>query len=290
MSELPSFIENTRNGESQISSFSEYGWSGESDKHEGKIAYSRDGVLCMNIRKRKEYYWDPVFTLSASNWRKHRDAIQENMERLLKNSTNNYEKKINEQSAVVDSTKTLFYKLYSNLSISDKKAFLQENKDSWLSKETCSVCLNKSIKKNKCLHHDCCGMCDDCAKNITDCDGKCKACNRTQLLTCPVCFENKKQDEMCKSFGCVHYVCWNCYGKAFHCGRPIISCPTCRGKFTEKNCEIYTDSEFDEHDDYLLDDAFDDDILDENEEAIDSMELTISELVQIASTEPAIHV
>ena len=216
------------------------------DKYEGKISRSSEGNICMNIHKRGYYYWEPLSTISVANWMKYRASVGENINILLTREEGKREELIKANRLLQKKTKDLFYKLYENLSLNDRKTFLKNNSASWLAKETCSVCLSKTKTKNKCIHHDCCGMCNSCFQNKMDEHGKCKACNKSQLIECPICYDENPVEKMCKSATCSHYICWGCYGKSHHCGHPIVSCPSCRADFVEPRVEEdYDDTESD---------------------------------------------
>lgn len=214
-----------------------------------------DNRIYICIKKRGYLCWEPLDNLSASNWFKYRSIISENMSKLLNVEENKQEEIKKSSKMVVDKTKDLFYKIYKNLSFDDKKLFLKNNKTSWLAKESCPVCLNKSATKHKCIHNDCSGMCKDCSTHMLDSDGKCKSCCRNQLLECPICYDENPIENMCKSHTCNHYVCWACYGKAYHCGNPIESCPSCRADFVQ--ISEYDSSDYDSDMD-LEDDMWED--------------------------------
>ena len=237
-----------------------------------------EGDIYICLEKRDQLCWEPLYTLSAANWYKNRDFIAENMEKLLKKEAKKQEEIIKSSNAAIAKTKDLFYKIYKNLSLNDKKLFLKQHKTSWLAKESCSVCLNKASTRNKCIHLDCVGMCDECAKDMLDCDGKCKACSKSQQLLCPICYEENPAEKMCKSKTCRHYVCWSCFGKASHCGRPIESCPTCRAVFIDIPEEDSSDDDDDLFDSDLefQDDSVWDDI---DIETINAIEQNIRENV-----------
>jgi hypothetical protein len=222
--------------------------SSYSDTQNGTLAVSCNGVPCLNIEKRGMYYWEPLTSLSSVNWKLYRGMINSSLEKYVENANKKYKEIIIKERENLEQTKTLFYKLYQNLSIPEKKTFLKENKNTWLAKETCPVCLKKSIKKNKCVHHDCCGMCDECFADKLDEEHKCKACKKTQNIQCPICFDEKPLEEMCKSNKCVHYVCWSCFGKAFHSGNPLYKCPCCRDQFTIRNDQYGYDSDLTDYD------------------------------------------
>jgi hypothetical protein len=217
-------------------------------KEQCALVQNTNGTIYICIMKRGLLGWETLDSLSPANWRENRDTISENMEKLLKKETKKQEEIIKSSNTAIAKTKDLFYKIYKNLSINDKKLFLKQNKTSWVAKESCSVCLNKASTRIKCIHIDCEGMCDECAKDMLDCDGKCKACSKSQLLLCPVCYEENSVEKMCKSKTCSHYVCWSCYGKAHHCGHPIESCPTCRAVFIDIPEEDSSDDDDDLYD------------------------------------------
>lgn len=248
-------------------------------KEQCALVRNSNGTIYICIMKRGLLSWEPLDSLSAANWMENRVTISENMEKLLKKEAKKQEEIIKSSNAAIAKTKDLFYKIYKNLSINDKKLFLKQHKTSWVAKESCSVCLNKTSTRIKCIHLDCVGMCDECAKDMLDCDGKCKACSKSQLLLCPICYEENPAEKMCKSKACRHYVCWSCFGKASHCGRPIESCPTCRTVFID----IPEEDSSDDDDDDLLDSDLefqDDSVWDDIDiETINAIEQNIRENV-----------
>jgi hypothetical protein len=248
------------------------------------LALSCNGVPCVNIEKRGMHYWEPLTSLSTQNWKIYRNNINGELGKFVEKTNKKYKDIINKERKFVDETKSLFYKLYKNLSQEEKRVFLKENSTSWLSKETCSVCLNKCSKKNKCVHYDCEGMCDNCFKNKLDTEHKCKACKKTQDIQCPICFTEKPLSDMCKSKSCCHYVCWSCYGRAFHSGNPIYNCPTCRGEFSE-NQFVDSSSEYDSE--YDNDEIEDLDTLDLTDEIMnpEQMEILLTSLLEVDTSQ-----
>ena len=214
-------------------------------KEECALIKNENGNIYICLKKRGLLGWKPIDTISAANWRKHRELISKNMSNLLKQEEKTKEDIIKSTNSIVFQTKDLFYKVFKNLSIDEKKIFLEENKTSWLTKESCSVCFNKAETRNKCIHNDCPGMCEDCAQDMLDSGGNCKSCLKSQLIECPICYDENPVDKMCKSKTCSHYVCWTCYGKAYHCGKPIESCPSCRADFIEISESEYATSDSD---------------------------------------------
>jgi hypothetical protein len=218
------------------------------DRNKGQIATSKSGVLCINIFKHGNHYWEPIENLSASNWKKYRNNVSENITKMLEKEEAKRNNIIKSTNANIENIKGLFYKIYKNLSIDDKKLFIKENKNSWLAKESCPICLNRTAIRNKCIHNDCCGVCESCCDNMFDDNGFCKACSKSQLIECPICYDENPIDKMCKSANCSHYVCWSCYGRAHHSGNTIHNCPTCRANFVNY-------SDYDSSDDEILSDS-----------------------------------
>ena len=207
-------------------------------EYEGTIAKSKNGIICMNVQKYGGYYWEPLSLLSGGNWKKYRIGVGAKIIAYKNSDTPKWTGIIKKMNSQIKECKETSYLLYESLTPELKKEFIKKNKNSWLAKETCCVCLEKTKNKNKCIHSDCCGMCNNCFKNHTDEEGKCIACKKIQKIQCPICFDEFAEEKMCKSETCTHYVCWECYGRSFHHERPITSCPACRAQFT-KSKNIY---------------------------------------------------
>ena len=114
----------------------------------------------------------------------------------------------------------------------EKKRYIYEFSNTIIAKRNCSGCLGVVIdKKRKCLHYKCPGMCENCYEGMGD---ECPICKKPQVATCPICKEEKPSIELChhannKHFArCGHPVCWECMGKAYVSGRPLVKCPLCR--------------------------------------------------------------
>lgn len=224
--------------------------------NEGILREDRNGLLCICICLYGNYKWEPLSELSGGSWMNYRCKIREGLERLRKRSQKNKRDLL--QVRKMNETNQLFDVLYEKLPIEEKRAFLNEHKKTWLGRATCTACLGRCNDKHKCLHSDCPGMCSDCAKNLESCTN-CPACQKKQVITCPICQEDKKPHELARSATCSHSVCWKCYGLAFQAGHPIENCPLCRATFTQRTNQSYFDDSSDGSDMEDEFDEFDDD-------------------------------
>ena len=210
---------------------------------EGTVEYNEDGNMVIAVEKNGHIVKKEIGKLSTKRWKKYRANIDDSIRSCVIETfvmpVTNYIKKSAEEKEELSS---LFMKLYEKLPLKEKEEFINANNVEWLERNICKLCHKKTDNKVKCLHHDCCGMCDDCAKNIIV-DKKCIGCNKVQTKTCPICLDEKEADDLCKSKNCHHHVCWSCYGKSHHCGNPIIKCPECRSVFNDAATEDSSDEE-----------------------------------------------
>jgi len=224
--------------------------------NDGILREDKNGVLCICICLYGNYKWEPLSELSGNSWMNYRSKIREGLERQRKRSQKNKRDLL--QVRKMNETNQLFDALYEKLPIAEKRAFLNEHKNTWLGRATCTACLGRCNDKHKCLHSDCPGMCSNCAKNLESCTN-CPACQKKQVITCPICQEDKKPHELARSATCSHSVCWKCYGLAFQAGHPIENCPLCRATFTQRANQSYFDDSSDGSDMEDEFDEFDDD-------------------------------
>ena len=221
--------------------------------NEGILREDKNGVLCICICLYGNYKWEPLSELSGGSWMNYRSKIREGLERQRKRSQKNKRDLL--QVRKMNETNQLFDALYEKLPIDEKRAFLNEHKNTWLGRAICTACLGRCNDKQKCLHSDCPGMCTSCAEHLESCTN-CPACQKKQVITCPICQEDKKPHELARSATCSHSVCWKCYGLAFQAGHPIENCPLCRATFTQRVNQSYFDDSSDGSD---MDEEFDDD-------------------------------
>ena len=162
----------------------------------------------------------------------------------------------------MEDTRSMFEQLYKILSDDDKREFINANSGVWLQKITCVACLEITENKNKCIHHECSGLCQSC-DDKWDKISQCPSCKKEQKITCPICWCDKTSQELTQSVSCIHSVCWECYGKAFRAQKPIYDCPLCRAEFTLA-MDVVSDSSSDGYSSDEL--PFDDDIESFNEQ------------------------
>ena len=116
--------------------------------------------------------------------------------------------------------------LFNNLNKEDRIKLIDKTPFRRIFKieDLCSVCF-ASEKTTKCVHADCTGACANCRGENQD--AKCCACNKEQILECPVCMENYPPSFI-NRFSCRHGVCWRCFSQSYVAKKPIIKCPMCR--------------------------------------------------------------
>jgi len=203
--------------------------------------------------------WLQLSTLSGANWLKYRTEISEQLsvENIKMNEQEKKEKESAKKIINMKSTEKMLMELYGKMTPDEKKVFLKTHKNSWLSSNTCNVCLNSCADKKKCIHRACSGMCSGCHSAFQakeDSNKKCPCCGESQKKTCPICQEDKLEFQLVEADGgCGHAVCWECFGRAYKSGHPIDICPLCRGSFVEKE-EAEDSDEYDSDEDIDIDD------------------------------------
>jgi hypothetical protein len=195
----------------------------------GSIRVSENDQPVIALKKYGNVTWEPLNTLSGSMWKQCRLKASETIYNIFKDG----EKIIRLEAieSIKNEAVGMVYMLYNDLSPIKKKEFLKKHQDTFLGQTTCHNCLANCLceAKQKCVNHECSGMCAKCYEEIGD---KCLVCDAEQIVECPICQETKDGSSVCKSANCRHSVCWDCYGRAFHSGHPIMNCPLCRDTFT----------------------------------------------------------
>ena len=139
--------------------------------------------------------------------------------------------------AEIEIHKCLAAALFNNLSRQERRklADSHEYRAHLKRQSLCSQCLAHG-EIVRCIHNDCPGVCDGChtEHNLAQDDAliltkTCCACNKKQILTCPICRESHHVSFV-NMFSCRHGVCWRCYAKAFEAKKPLSKCPLCRKK------------------------------------------------------------
>jgi len=200
------------------------------------------GKPAICIQYHGSFQWIPLGMLSGANLKKYRENIESHYGALYKNTIKlkKKNKKLKEDSSE-NGDENLMAHLWSSYNPRTQRHLMQEilNQfpNSTFSKKTCSVCLKfAGNDKKKCMHNDCFGMCLECHKQNfgdvfepTECE-TCPSCKKVQKSTCPICQEDKKQNELIYGDNCSHSICCKCFCDSFS-STPITDCPLCRKNF-----------------------------------------------------------
>ena len=200
------------------------------------------------INKYKKHYLNHKKEISSlkSNIKviekKYRELLSKN-NRLEASYSNSYYYYIKEKKQRKEAAKTYEYIIHNRNEemlkifglIENKKEYIKDNPNSYLSAIICGHCFNVCENKNKCIQPDCLGLCSHCNnkprnKNI------CLSCNKKREIECPICFEKCKEDSVFKnpSGKCDHSICYKCFQSSFYdAKKPIEKCPLCRKDFVK---------------------------------------------------------
>lgn len=197
--------------------------------------YDSSGEFVDTIRVWK---WIHFEDLGADNFIKYRDKITQGIKELqserrrLQHLVQHYPRE-NFIYEAPPMERALLKQIFNHhLTDEEKKRYIEEFSNTIIASQNCSGCLGVVLDgKKKCLHYNCPGMCGACYEKMGN---KCPICEKTQVATCPICKEDKLPADLChhannKHFArCGHPVCWQCMGKAYVSGHPIVKCPLCR--------------------------------------------------------------
>ena len=142
------------------------------------------------------------------------------------------DKLIRDAKAEIEIHKCLAATLFNNLSRQERRKLAEsrEYRAHLKRQSLCSQCLSHG-EIVRCIHNDCPGVCNGCHIQHNEAHNfiikTCCACNKKQVLTCPICRESHPVSFM-NVFKCRHGVCWQCYAKAFEVKKSISKCPLCR--------------------------------------------------------------
>ena len=214
---------------------------------EGKIRFRKlsDGMYSafVCVHKYNEYQWEPLHLLSSANWMSLRDEFSDAIVSVIKSICDFQEKKEKKK----EKSKKIISSLLETMNKEQVTQWVKSNPS--YKERICMRCHKFDPKKKKCIHNDCCGMCETCfdaqhKEGFTHC----KACNKKQEITCPICQEDFPINSLTKSESCSHHICWKCFGMAVKAQRPIADCPLCRATFCQyfKQRQRYYDSSSDE--------------------------------------------
>jgi len=125
-----------------------------------------------------------------------------------------------------DKERTIFFSLISSLCENPKRT---QNFFHTINKHYCPSCYKICVKRHKCIHFDCLGMCSECIRNVLTLD-KCPSCKKPQIIQCPICLD-KWSVRSCEILNCGHGICYKCLNSSWtQMGKGITQCPTCRSK------------------------------------------------------------
>ena len=182
--------------------FNNDSWSGEQEKK-----------ICICIKKYGKYYWEPVTELSGANWLRYRRSIAKAMAAAAQDPT----------GLTVEELLPMLRDLYESSHL-ESSLVLEKHPSARFC--ICSGCKKFDTgEKRKCIHTDCTGLCKVCYDKL---DLECPGCGRAQMTPCPICKEDKHTERLMCNPSCGHYVCWECYGRAYRYGKALEKCPLCR--------------------------------------------------------------
>jgi len=214
-----------------------------SAQNEGLLSFTRRNpdspLICISTPAQPpplphpRFIWIPLKELSGQHFMKYREQISAHLARIQSQARSCEQlarRRLQEQLTLhipaPDERKFLLMLFNSHLEPHEKRRYITEFSHTIIGNSTCTRCLNLTFNKKKCLHFECPGMCEDCAKEI---DETCPTCNKEQKIICPICKDKKSEDELAPApSGCGHYVCFECLGKAYQAERAINKCPLCR--------------------------------------------------------------
>jgi len=199
-----------------------------------------DSVIC--IKYRHELCWAPIATLSGQFLGRYKHFISDLISAKLPPPP---------EENIHDASFSFMRKMYEELTIDQRKAMTnsEDFRQTKLSNHICRSCYEYSDHLKKCIHFDCGGCCEECESTpllipketgggggggdeVTIMIIACRACERPQVIKCPICLDNKSSSELC-IIGCHHPFCWKCYGMAVIKGNQITKCPLCRCDIVE---------------------------------------------------------
>lgn len=204
------------------------------------------------LQRRNRWIWEHITNLSAEKFKKYKSNISKN----LKNLYEDYVSEMNRHNVTSKRLKRAesinteaFEFMYNNLNITQRSKFLEKFPlyQTVIDEHTCNICNNISSKEFVgCRFDDCTKMCTDCYSNwksknkikngvfvfgnICNDSDVCPACNKSQLYTCPICYEDVDEKKVMISDNCDHHICKNCFADSFN-STPIVNCPMCRKQF-----------------------------------------------------------
>lgn len=223
---------------------------------QGHVKIDESDNLCISgtpficVKTRNKWGWKHLHKISGATWVENRDLIRDSIIKTHKDINLKY---LNWQKLLISSDEENRKKnqeikfLFNKLPEYVKNEYLKKFDNPGIKFMHCKVCNDIcDLTKKTCIHEDCCGMCNNCHISWKNSDVSkkkmfvfgspkndihtCPACNKSQLMECPICYDNKLKSEMIKSDSCSHSICCNCFSRSFK-SNPIVECPMCRAQF-----------------------------------------------------------
>lgn len=206
-----------------------------SEALEGTITYRRSSKNpCICIKNSEgTYSWVNFRNLDGTNFELYRDQFHDAY-KIMKQAHDEAEIKhknlLNKQILYIPHPheRLLMERMFERLPIDFRQQLLIEFKHTIIGKSWCHLCMKLAYTKQKCLHFECPGMCDDCYMKL---DETCPACHRNQEIDCPICREPKKKEDLHTLAACHHSICHKCFTLASLARKPLLKCPVCRADF-----------------------------------------------------------
>ena len=198
-------------------------------------ATSKTPCICVKNND-NTYGWVNLINLDGARFEMYRDQFHTTYKNLKKEATNakmKYDKIMNKQTIYLPHPheRTLMQRMFERLPIDFRQRLIVEYRHTVIGTSWCHLCMKLTYSKQRCLHFECPGMCEECYLKLGE---TCPACHRNQEIDCPICREPKKQKDLHTLNTCHHSVCHKCFTLASLAKKPLLKCPVCRMDFAHQ--------------------------------------------------------
>ena len=209
-----------------------------SEALEGAITFrrnSRNPCICIKNTD-GTYSWINFRNLSGAHFEMHRSqfhAAYKDLQKEADDALIKYQALMNRQIIYLPHPheRQLMQRMFERLPMDFRRQLLIEYKHTVIGESWCHLCMKLTYQKDRCLHFDCPGMCEDCYMKL---DETCPACHRKQEIDCPICREPKTKQDLHTLRACHHSVCHKCFTLASLAKKPLLKCPVCRLDFAHQ--------------------------------------------------------